>query len=100
MSSKASHLTTEEDEEITEQIDFHVARGDRHGEAGNLNRAVAEYKKAAALAPQDAKHWRRLAEAYAAADKPQQALQYYRRHENDPHTAAPHAPQTALRWSW
>lgn len=79
-----------EDEAVEQQIKQHMAQGDSRGESGDLHGAVSEYKKAAALAPDSAGHWTRLAEVYAAADKPQQALQCYQkvlessRHSNGP----------------
>lgn len=68
-----------EDDILEQEIHHHVAKGDHLGEKGDFQGAVSAYKKAAALAPDAASHWTRMAEAYAAADKPQQALQCYQK---------------------
>jgi tetratricopeptide (TPR) repeat protein len=72
-------LSTIEEDILEQQVNHHVAQGDHRGEEGDFHGAVSEYKKAAALAPDAAVHWTRMAEAYAAADKPQLALQCYQK---------------------
>jgi tetratricopeptide (TPR) repeat protein len=67
------------DDILEQEINHHVAKGDHLGEEGDYQGAVSAYKKAAALAPDAASHWTRMAEAYAAADKPQLALQCYQK---------------------
>jgi len=90
----SQHLNTIDANILEQQINHHVAQGDHRGEAGDFHGAVNEYKKAAALAPDAAAHWTRMAEAYAAADKPQLALQCYQkvlesgRHSKGPLPAA------------
>lgn len=67
------------DDFIEEEIGHLVDQGNHRGDSGDFRGAVSDLKKAATLAPASAGHWTRLAEAYAAADRPQQALQSYQK---------------------
>src|SRR5688572_19356919 len=62
-----------------EQSDWHAQVGDVRGNDGDFRGALSEYKKAARLNPTSPQHLTKLAEGYAAADLPFQALDYYQR---------------------
>lgn len=66
----------EEPEEETPE--WRESAGDREANEGNFSRAVGHYKRAAKLDPQS-RRLTRVADAYVAADMPQQALAYYQK---------------------
>jgi len=56
-----------------------TAVGDERGNDGDFIGALKEYQKAARLDPSSPQRLAKLAEGYAAADRPQKALDFYRR---------------------
>ena len=70
---------TKEAESVEEQSQRHAAVGDERGNDGDFIGALKEYQKAARLDPTSPQRLAKLAEGYAAADRPQKALDFYRR---------------------
>lgn len=68
-----------EPESEERQSEWHATLGDLRGEDGDFIGAVGEYKKAADLNPNSHRTLTKLAEGYAAADRPLKAFDYYRR---------------------
>ena len=66
----------EEPEEDTPE--WRESAGDREANEGNFSRAIGHYKRAAKLDPKGGR-LTRVADAYIAADMPQQALAYYQK---------------------
>lgn len=70
----------EEDALTPEELsEIHLQEGNLKGDDGDFVGALSEYKKAVRLQPESPEHLSRLAEGYAAADRPYKAIEFYQR---------------------
>ena len=78
-SGESVNHNSSDTESLEEKSQRHAAVGDERGNDGDFIGALKEYQKAARLDPSSPQRLAKLAEGYAAADRPQKALDFYRR---------------------